>query len=165
MTHLWPTKQTLVILYASVTGTAELVADTLADHARAAGFNVDLLSMADATPEILREDACFIICSASYGQGEVPDTGKQFVEKIESARPDLGGLHYGMLALGDRNYADTFLGGGKQIDALLSALGARRLGERFEHDSSSGLAADEEALSWFKPWLEAHAGACVAKAA
>src|SRR5260221_6102510 len=71
----------------------------------------------------------FLICSSTYGQGDVPDNAKNLYESLKSARPDLSDVRYGVIALGDRTYAETFCNGGKRFDAILSELGARRIGE------------------------------------
>jgi MioC protein len=51
-------------------------------------------------------------------------------------------------------YQDTFCGGGKQMDALLQQLGARKLGERLEVDASTQPLPDEEAVGWVREWVK-----------
>src|SRR5882762_5672305 len=80
----------------------------------------------------------FLICSSTYGQGDVPDNAKNLYESLQTVRPDLSNVQYGVIALGDRTYAETFCNGGRRFDAILSELGARRIGEIMLHDASAG---------------------------
>jgi len=60
----------------------------------------------------------------------------------------------GVIALGDRTYAETFCFGGKRFDELLTELGAHRLGEVFRHDASAGTMPEELAADWAIGWME-----------
>jgi len=95
----------------------------------------------------------FLICSSTYGQGDVPDNAKNLYESLKSARPDLSNVQYGVIALGDRTYAETFCNGGKRFDAILSELGARRIGEIMLHDASAGTMPEEIAVQWAGEWI------------
>ena len=85
----------------------------------------------------------FLVCSSTYGQGDVPDNAKNLYESLQTARPDLSGVQYGVIALGDRTYAETFCNGGRRFDAILAELGARRIGEIMLHDASAGTMPEE----------------------
>jgi len=41
----------------------------------------------------------FLICSSTYGQGDVPDNAKNLYESLNTARPDLSTVRYGVIAL------------------------------------------------------------------
>jgi MioC protein len=69
-------------------------------------------------------------------------------------RPDLSNVHYGVIALGDRTYADTFCNGGRRFDAILSELGAKRISEILLHDAGAGTMPEEVAADWFQGWIE-----------
>src|SRR5215510_165058 len=79
-------------------------------------------------------------------------TSNRSPKTLERGRPDLSGHRYGMIALGDMTYQDTFCGGGKKVDRVFELCGARRLGDRLEVDASSQPLPDEEALSWVEDW-------------
>jgi MioC protein len=83
----------------------------------------------------------------------VPDNAKMLYESLQATRPDLSGVRYGVIALGDRTYADTFCFGGKRFDALLSELGAQRVGEPLLHDASAGTMPEEVAAEWVAGWI------------
>jgi len=63
-------------------------------------------------------------------------------------------VQYGVIALGDRTYAETFCNGGKRFDRVLSELGARRIGEIMLHDASAGTMPEEVAAEWVEGWIE-----------
>ena len=65
---------------------------------------------------------------------------------------DLSGHRYGIIALGDMTYQDTFCGAGKKLDDIFAVCGARRIGERLEVDASEQPLPDEEALTWIEGW-------------
>ena len=68
--------------------------------------------------------------------------------------PDLAGLAYGVIGLGDSTYADTYNFGGKRFDDLLAGLGARRIGERLQHNASSDDLPEDAGVRWAEQWVE-----------
>jgi sulfite reductase alpha subunit-like flavoprotein len=102
---------------------------------------------------VFSREGVFLICTSTYGQGDVPDNARALYEDLKAKRPDLSRVRYGVFGLGDRTYAETFNFGGKRFDELLAELGARRIGERHMHDASSGVLPEETALEWCQDWL------------
>src|SRR5262249_7706439 len=80
--------------------------------------------------------------------GRHPTNMLPLAETLERERPDLTGHRYGIVALGDRTYQDTFCGGAKKVDRVFALCGARRIGDRLEVDAASPPLPDPEALSW-----------------
>src|SRR3546814_9636377 len=72
---------------------------------------------------------------ATYGDGEAPDFARTFARKLREAPPDLDGLEYAVLALGDTDYEESFCGFGRQRDQRLRRAGARPLFDRIEVDN------------------------------
>ncbi len=143
----------LTILVGTMTGTAQLVAQevelTLDDgDTRVVTKPMDGLDVGTFAPGGL-----FLICSSTYGQGDVPDNAKYLYESLKATRPDLSRVSYGVIALGDRTYAETFCNGGKRFDAILSELGARRIGDMMLHDASAGTMPEELAVAWATEWI------------
>lgn len=144
----------LSILIGTMTGTAQLVAQELeltldGDEVRVRAQTMDGL---DAT--VFLSGGLYLICTSTYGQGDVPDNAKKLYESLQTLRPDLSGVRYGVIALGDRTYAETFCNGGKRFDRILSELGAKRIGEVLLHDASAGTLPEEVAAQWVGPWIE-----------
>lgn len=146
--------RTLTILVGTMTGTAELVADEVAETVAARGVAAEVKPMDGLDSGIFAPGGAFLICSSTYGQGDVPDNAQKLFTDLEQTRPDLSRVTYGVIALGDRTYAQTFCFGGKRFDAALSALGARRIGEVMLHDASAGTIPEEVAVEWVGPWLD-----------
>ena len=148
-----PMKLKLHILVGTMTGTAQLVAQELELAWDGEDIEVQTLLMDDLDASVFARGGAFLICTSTYGQGDVPDNAKRLYEDLQARRPDLARLNYGVFGLGDRTYAETFNFGGKRFDELLTELGARRIGERVQHDASSGTLPEEVAEEWAAEWI------------
>ena len=146
-------KGTVTILVGTMTGTAELVADEAKDALASEGAAAEVLAMDKLTPAVFERPGSFLICTSTYGQGDVPDNGRDFFAALEAQKPDLRAVRYGVIALGDRTYAQTFCFGGKRFDRLLASLGAERVGEPMLHDASAGTIPEEVAVDWVRQWI------------
>ena len=142
----------LTILVGTMTGTAELVAEEVRDALHEEGAKVEIRPMDALDATVFDHPGPFLICTSTYGQGDVPDNARAFYEQLKSARPNLAHVRYGVFGLGDRTYAETFNFGGKRFDDILTQLGAKRVGERYKHDASSGVLPEETALEWSREW-------------
>lgn len=145
----------LTILVGTMTGTAQSVAQTLELVLDDGDTSVTVKPMDGLDASVFTAGKLFLICSSTYGQGDVPDNAKQLYESLQTARPNLADVHYGVIALGDRTYADTFCNGGRRFDALLTELGARRIGDVLCHDASAGTMPEEVAEEWIPGWIAA----------
>ena len=143
----------VTILVGTMTNTAQLVAQeielTLDDDGTR--IKVEVMDRLDASAVV--PGRLYLICSSTYGQGDVPDNARDFHESLGRLRPDLSGVRYGVIALGDRTYQQTFCYGGKKFDALFAELGAQRIGEPFLHDASAGTLPEEVCLEWAEAWI------------
>lgn len=143
----------ITVLYGSQTGHARQVAEALAQRLQQAGQPVRLLR-ADRYPqrELGQERLLYLVIS-TQGEGEPPDDARGLVEYIEGRRaPQLTGLRYAVLGLGDSSYPE-FCAIGRRLDERLQSLGGQRLFARGEADVDVDTVAG--------PWLEQalrHAG-------
>jgi MioC protein len=144
----------LTILVGTMTGTADLVAQEVQTALETAGHAASIRMMDDLDASVFHPGGMFLICTSTYGQGDVPDNAQALYASLESERPDLSAVTYGVIALGDLTYKDTFCEGGMRFDTLLTELGARRVGEILKHDASSGTLPEEIAAQWIVPWAE-----------
>jgi MioC protein len=143
----------LTILVGTMTGTAQLVAQELELRLDDGETRARTVLMDDQDAFVLAPGGLFLVCTSTYGQGDVPDNARALYEELKQKRPALDRVRYGVFGLGDRTYAETFNFGGKRFDELLAELGAERIGERHMHDASSGVLPEETALEWCQEWL------------
>ncbi len=144
----------ITILVGTMTGTAEMVAQEVQQALESVGHHAAIQMMDDLDAGVFQGGGAFLICTSTYGNGDVPDNAQALFSSLETERPDLSSVTYGVIALGDRTYKDTFCQGGIRFDKMLTALGARRAGEMLLHDASSGVLPEELAAQWVVPWVE-----------
>jgi len=142
----------ILILVGTESGNAQMVADLLKDELGRQGHAVEVMNRGTADQAGFARRDVVLICCATHGDGELPDNIIPMHDGLKAARPDLGHVRYGVIALGDQTYHDTFCFAGKAMDALFAELGATRLGERLEIDACTQPLPDEEALEWMKEW-------------
>ena len=141
----------ILILVGTESGNAQMVADALKPVLQTGGHTVDVSDKAVSATDLAGHDTFLIVC-ATHGSGDIPTNILPLAETLERERPDLSGHRYGVIALGDMTYQDTFCGGGKQLDKVFALCGAKKLGDRLEVDASSQPLPDEEALGWIEHW-------------
>jgi MioC protein len=145
------------ILVGTMTGTAEAVAQEMQTELKKAGHTGQIVLMDGRNAAVFADkNTPFLICTSTYGSGDVPDNAQALFASLEAERPDLTGVIYGVIALGDRTYGDTFCQGGLRFDKLLTELGAQRAGDILLHDASAGTMAEDVATEWILPWVEQH---------
>jgi len=143
----------IIILVGTMTGTAQLCAQEMELALDDGDTEVETLLMERVDAAVFARPAVFLVCTSTYGQGDVPDNARALYEELKEKRPHLERVRYGVFGLGDRTYAETFNFGGKRFDEILAELGAERIGERHMHDASSGILPEETALEWCQEWL------------
>jgi MioC protein len=142
----------ITILIGTMTGTAQLCAQEMELALDDGEAKIEALLMDNLDSAVFAREGAFLICTSTYGQGDVPDNARALYEDLQRKRPDLSQVRYGVFGLGDRTYAETFNFGGKRFDDLLTELGAKRVGERYKHDASSGVLPEEVAVAWCQEW-------------
>ncbi|MAR70970.1 MULTISPECIES: flavodoxin domain-containing protein [unclassified Halomonas] len=144
---------TLKILVGTMYGGALDVAEQVKPLFEDAGYEVSVLenpTLADVT-----DDApdLALFCVSTTGSGDFPGNFVSFVRELQDKSPGLRQLRYGLIALGDSSYGETFCGAGRRLDQLLEEQGATRLDDRLEIDAMETFMADDEALPWVEGWI------------
>ena len=123
----------ILVAFASQTGAAERIA-WLSANALAANANrvVRVAALGTLSVAELAEAGTLLIVSSTYGAGEAPDSARAFARKQMAETPQLKGLNYAVLALGDMKYDATFCGFGRGLDRWLASGKARRTASQGE---------------------------------
>ena len=114
---------------------------------------IDIVMMDGLDTSAFDENALYLICTSTYGSGDVPDNARGLYDALDTQPKFLGHVRYGVIALGDRTYVQTFAFGGKKFDERLQGLGAHRIGDVWCHDASAGTMPEEEGTAWCRQWL------------
>ena len=132
----------LLILYATVTGNAEMCANSIADAARRHGYEPRVWNVDGFDVKQLANEPAVIFAVSTYGDGEPPSQALEFWEELQAHSGSLANLRYAIYAIGDSTY-DEFCGFGKKLDAKLASKGAVSMIGRSENDidCEAGLSA------------------------
>jgi sulfite reductase (NADPH) flavoprotein alpha-component len=126
--------ESALILYGSVTGNAESLANKLAETLRAAGITARVRDMAHCQPSVLTQATYLFMVVSTYGDGEPPEDAASFWQAVVHGNGlDLCGVKYSVLALGNTTF-DHFCKCGRDFDAALERHGATRIYQRVDCD-------------------------------
>lgn len=143
---------TLKILVGTMYGGALDVAEQVKPLFEDVGYEVSVLEQ-PTLADIIEDTDLALFCTSTTGSGDFPGNIVPFVRELQDKSPGLPNLRYGLIALGDSSYGDTFCGAGRRLDELLQEQGAMRLGERLEIDAMETFMADDAALPWVESWI------------
>lgn len=125
--------RTMLVAYASQTGTAAEIAAGAVDQLRAAGIEARLVDIGHLTADVLARARRLLVVASTTGEGDAPDHAEPFVRTVMASPGGFRHLEYGILALGDRSY-EQFCAFGRALDCWLRAAAASPLFERIEVD-------------------------------
>lgn len=141
------------IVYASMTGNTEEIADIVAEAFENLDIDVEINECTQVDADEFEDADICVVATYTYGDGELPDEIVDFYEDLEDV--DLEGKVYGVCGSGDTFY-DEFCKSVDDFDAVFAKTGATKGAENVKVD----LNAEEEDIEN----LEAFAKALVAKA-
>ncbi|AOA59841.1 PepSY domain-containing protein [Acinetobacter larvae] len=126
-----------IICYASQTGVAEQLAWRTAGSLQEAQQSTQVLALQNLSTESLNNAQQILFVVSTYGTGDAPDSAMSFEKNVLSKTFDLSQLRYAVLALGSKEYADSYCEFGHRVDAWLSANGAQKLFDCIEVDNAN----------------------------
>lgn len=140
----------LVIVSGTVFGTADLVADEAQVLFEAAGLKVSRLRALNLDALLALQPEALLICTSTTGMGELPEPLVPLFHEMRDRFPLLTGVPFGVIALGDAAYGDTFCQAGEDFRELLLELQAREAEPMLRLDASETVTPETDA----EPWLQ-----------
>lgn len=94
------------VVFATITGNNEDIADIITEQFEALGVDVEETEISQTeADDILDADIC-VVCPYTYDEGQLPDEGMDFYEDLKGL--DLTGKIYGVAGSGDLFYEDDY---------------------------------------------------------
>ena len=131
--HAVAAPEHLLVAYASQGGQAQAVAERSAEQLTYSGIPAMAVPLNALAPAQLTDQSRLLLVLGTYGEGEAPDNAARFERRLRDESPQLRGLEYALLALGDSDY-QHFCGFARRLEQRLRQLGATPLYDRLEAD-------------------------------
>lgn len=144
-------EMTTHIIYGTVTGNAQDLAERFSDQCDAKGVKHTLNAAEDWDLSRFADVKRVVFIFSTWGDGEPPDDAIEFCEALYEQKIEVAHLEYYVVALGDSAY-DDFCGCGRQLDEALQKGGAKPLAERVELDVDF----DEGFDAWMERFFESN---------
>lgn len=141
------------LLVGSVYGGAADIAELLGDAAERAGFSVRINETPDR--QVLDGKSALLVVTSTTGSGELPESLQPLYQQLQQQPVSLTGRPFGVVALGDSSYGETFCAAGQLFEDLLADLGAVNLQSMLKIDALEYFQASEGVGSWMDEWLRA----------
>ncbi|WP_436861443.1 PepSY domain-containing protein [Acinetobacter haemolyticus] len=126
-----------LISYASQTGVAEQLAWRTATSLQEAQQPTTVKPIQQLTEQDLQQAQQVLFVVSTYGTGEAPDLATSFSKKLMQQSLDLAHLKYAVLALGSKEYPDSYCRFGYVVDAWLKQCKAQALFDLVEVDNTN----------------------------
>ena len=139
----------ITLISGSTLGSAEYVAEHLAEKLDDAGFSSEILHgpMLEEVPT----DGIWLIISSTHGAGDIPDNLQPLYDALCEQKPDLSQVHFGAIGIGSREY-DTFCGAIEKVEAAVTSCGAKQLGETLKINILDHDIPEDPAEIWLAEW-------------
>lgn len=95
-----------LVVYATITGNNEDVADIITDALEDNNVDVDETEITMADPADFENVDICVVCPYTYDEGALPDEGLDFYDDLKAEK--LTGKVYGVAGSGDTYYGDDF---------------------------------------------------------
>lgn len=131
--------QSVLVAFASQTGTAERLAWTTAAALKAVGLAPRVTPLATLDAAALARETQVLFIVSTFGEGEAPDAARAFSRAFPRSKVRLDTMRFALLALGDHTYGH-FCGFGRSLEAALREKGAQPLFGTVEMDGDDAAA-------------------------
>ncbi len=122
------------ILFGTMTGNAEELANDLSDKLSQAGFSAEVADAAEYDVTQLKNERKVAIVISTWGEGDPPDDAEDFCFDLYDGKAgELPDLEFSVCSLGDSSY-DDFCGCGRKVEEALLKAGAKKILDRADLD-------------------------------
>ncbi|MGR2827184.1 hypothetical protein FY048_16995 [Acinetobacter sp. 1124_18A] len=135
--YIDPNAKPWLITYATQTGVAEQLAWSTATSLQEAHQPVQVKPVQQLTQSDLEQHEQVLFVISTYGTGDAPDLATSFAKKLLKENLDLKHINYAVLALGSKEYPDTYCSFGHAVDVWLKSNGAHALFNTIEVDNAN----------------------------
>lgn len=142
---------TVTLISGSTMGSAEYVAEHVAEILDNSGFTTDIQHGPELN-DVPQQNSTWLIVTSTHGAGDLPENIQPFADALREQKPDLSSIRYGAIGIGSSEY-DTFCGAIRTLDILLASLGAQKIGESLEIDIQQHEIPEDPAEIWIKEWI------------
>ncbi len=134
--YIDPNATPWLITYASQTGVAEQLAWRTATRLQEAHQPVQVRPVQQLIESDFKNSPQILFVLSTYGTGEAPDLASNFEKKFLKSSMVLNHLNYAILALGSKEYPDSYCAFGHRVDLWLKQSGAHALFAVIEVDNA-----------------------------
>lgn len=134
--YIDPNATPWLITYASQTGVAEQLAWRTATRLQEAHQPVQVRPVQQLTESDFKNSPQILFVLSTYGTGEAPDLASNFEKKFLKSSMVLNHFNYAILALGSKEYPDSYCAFGHRVDLWLKQSGAHALFDVIEVDNA-----------------------------
>lgn len=113
-----------LVVYATITGNNEDVADIITDALEDLDVDVDETEITMADPADFNDVDICVICPYTYDEGALPEEGLDFYDDLQEEQLD--GKFYGVAGSGDTFYGDDFCVAVDKFGEALAKTGATK---------------------------------------
>ncbi|WP_445403830.1 PepSY domain-containing protein [Acinetobacter vivianii] len=132
-----PNAQPWLITYASQTGVAEQLAWRTATSLQEAQQPTLVKPIQQLTEQDLLQAPQVLFVISTYGTGDAPDLASSFSKKLMQQSLDLSHMQYAVLALGSKEYPESYCSFGYAVDAWLKQSKAQPFFDLIEVDNAN----------------------------
>lgn len=133
-----------LILYASQSGNAQSIAESLQEKLKTKNISSDLKSADQLKLKQLKDYSQLFMIASTHGEGDAPDSSIELLELIQSNKaPNLSHIKHAVLSLGDSSY-EFFCQTGKDFEQAFLNLNSTGIIQRLDCD----LDFEEHAEQW-----------------
>jgi len=128
------TEEPIKIIFGTMTGNAEELANDLSDKLGEAGITADVADAAEYDVANLKNEKKVAIVISTWGEGDPPDDAEDFCFDLYDGKAgELPNMEFSICSLGDSSY-DDFCGCGRKVEEALLKAGAKKILDRADLD-------------------------------